>query len=321
MSRGGAARAALFAACLAASIFLAFRGCRDWERGAGMQENPQALLGVPVGGEEAALLREGEARADEPEDFALWQDEGVAAVGGGDAVSSARARLILIDGDGELILPQGMRLCAFDGDGCVIDEETAMALYGSRDIEGLALSCGGRERVVRGVFPWHRPLVVAQAGDEPPEGGYSRVTLRGGENGGGALAAEAFLVRNGLSGEPLRFDLLSGASWLSELVPGKWSDFEGWGAAIEEKREEAWALWELAWAAPDREMARLLMSGAAQSAAGFLLLFALAFVALGRLFARGGGSDCPIGAISGLIARGRRALARLLARLWRRVRA
>ena len=51
------------------------------------------------------------------------------------------------------------------------------------------------------------------------------------------LKGENFISQYGISAYVLRLDYLGSLSWVSEMIPGKWSDFDGWKQNFKEHKK------------------------------------------------------------------------------------
>lgn len=169
-------------------------------------------------------------------EFTVWKEEKRQRVEGVDGGRSVIADIVEINGSSELLYPGGTILHTGDTDGCLIGEETAEKLFGSRRVEGLALCCGGRELTVRGVVRSSKAVLVVQAAD--PDSRFTRITIRPGRAGAGRVGAEQFAAAYGLSVRQVRYDLFSGERFM-EMIPGKWSDFAGWRQSVQRFGEDA----------------------------------------------------------------------------------
>lgn len=187
-------------------------------------------LETPLCAEDIETLREAEGN----QTFTAWGELADAEVIDPDLGKGIRTELLLLDGTSELVLPLAPVLPQGDTYGCLIGEKTAWELFGSTKVTGDQIRIGDETRMIRGVVDVPQSGVVlggnieepAEAGADAQEDGryYERITVGGGK----AEDTKAFLERNGLDGELLRLDYLNSPGWLTELIPGKWSDFPGW---------------------------------------------------------------------------------------------
>lgn len=177
---------------------------------------------------------------DETEDkvvsFAAWtelKNQGLSDDRGG---RGCRADVIAIYGSSHCLLPWGKNLTASDTAGCLIGEDVAEELFGGYQVEGQKLVWKDREWVVRGIVREPSKLCMVQASELAGAGEliFDRISIGspGGEDR--RVVGEKFMNRYGLLAHVLRWDYLYGMAWLGELVPGEWSDFEGWKKNFEE---------------------------------------------------------------------------------------
>lgn len=126
---------------------------------------------------------------------------------------------------------------------------TAWELFGSTQVTGDGICIGNETRVIRGVVNLPQSGVMlggsvkgmTEIKTEDDGGVYDRITVGGGK----AEDAEMFLVQNGLDGKILRLDYLRSLRWLTELIPGKWSDFTGWKDSFTQKKEDFGLLFQI----------------------------------------------------------------------------
>lgn len=146
------------------------------------------------------------------------------SIGGRTAVLDITA----VSGPSRNVLPVGLNITEGDEKGCIIGYEAAEKLFGTRLAEGRKLTWGNRTWTVRGVVEKPSGLLMVQMGQDAGEITFDRVSasLAGGVDR--RLAVQRFVRESGISGQQLRWDYLYGIGWLRELVPGRWSDFEGW---------------------------------------------------------------------------------------------
>lgn len=98
-----------------------------------------------------------------------------------------------------------------DAKGCIIDSETAVALYGSEDCVGSQLTLLDRNYIVRGVASWKQHVIVIWPSEKKTV--YTQVLIRPEEGQSTESAASSFLMSNGFSGT------VTDDSWIDLLVP------------------------------------------------------------------------------------------------------
>ena len=57
---------------------------------------------------------------------------------------------------------------------------------------------------------------------------YNRISIPLEKNKERQISGENFILQNNLSAQVLRLDYLYHWSWMQELIPSQWSDFDGW---------------------------------------------------------------------------------------------
>ncbi len=150
-------------------------------------------------GQDGADMRAAEQEKERPAAFVLWGQQTGVFVGNQDLNRSAICSLITLWGDSSLLYTANVPLAEEDREGCLIDEATAMTLFGSAAPIGSMVTISGDQRTVRGILDASRPLVVVRAGLQ--EDGMNRVTLRVPEGSPLRQAAEDFALQNGLFGQ------------------------------------------------------------------------------------------------------------------------
>jgi len=111
-------------------------------------------------------MLEAEGRADTPVGFALWTQLDRQYLETTLTGRTAAAAVLPVSGEIRLVLPTAPALSAEDFTGCLIDAQTALELYGSKDAVGASLLWGEEEYVVRGVIasPAHTVVLRPKAG-------------------------------------------------------------------------------------------------------------------------------------------------------------
>lgn len=225
-----AARALLAAGLLLTAVYLSVLAGQAKNRANAVR--PVAIyLETPLSAADADALRKEAGDTA----FSVWGGQTDVTVADPDLGRRAQTDVLTFCGPCEPVLPLSAGLDAADTDGCLIGEQTAWELFGSTQVVGDEILIGDEIRTVRAVLRLPQSVVVIHenpGGSESPC--YNRITLAGGQEADG----ETFLMQHALAGSVLRFDCLSSAHWLAELVPGKWSDFLGWKENIKQKRKD-----------------------------------------------------------------------------------
>lgn len=170
----------------------------------------------------AAEMLEKNQLLEEPMEFTLWEQQEDQTVESPEFSRSALVRGIALWGDSRLVLGGNGFLDASDPDGCLIDGDTALSLFGSRNIVGQTVRYGGRELSVRGILDGVSDTIVLEAvQEEKADTGqenfaFHHVTLSyGGERGKEVLAE--FRNQFGVSGTVLP---LSGYPGIAKGIHG-----------------------------------------------------------------------------------------------------
>lgn len=192
-------------------------------------------------------MRTGEMAPEQeaPPDFTAWEEKRGETVTTTDKLKSAfDVSVISIRGSSENLIPYGKILWEDDKEGCLIGEKTAEALFGSHDVEGLIVCWEDRRFVIRGVLKEPGNMVLFQETED--DASFSRINFRCPENSKShRTAAEKFKNRYGLS--MVRTTSVRSAGVMGrlpsfeellELVPGQWSDFDGWKRNLEAWKKE-----------------------------------------------------------------------------------
>lgn len=234
MRRGGSLLLAL--AMLFAAAGFAFGAAQAKDGADALRQHAVLYLETPLSVQDAQALlsQENEAAA------VVWGEFADREVLDPDLGRRIQADVLFFCGSPELALPQAL-LGAGDEEGCIIGEAAAWELFGSTKVAGDTVRIGRGERTIRAVMrePERGIIVTGSlrdiAGDDADGTPYlNRITVGIEE----AAEADAFLMRNALDGKLLRFDYLRSPAWLSELIPGKWSDFSGWKENYRRKRQD-----------------------------------------------------------------------------------
>lgn len=228
----------VFVVCLALAVAAVWQGMMLSSRAGRFAEHAALLLQEPLDAKTVETMRELEQTQGEPVSFAAWREEKDQMIQAEETGKSVWTNLLWISGSSELLLLYGKNLPREDTNGCLVDTDTAQELFGSVKVEGMVLLAGGQVKVIRGVFSSPRRLVILQGAGSGQEG-FRRITLQRIPRQSIKALGEAFLMRHGLNGSLLRWDLCRGLGWTAELVPGKWSDFSGWAGNLQEKSKEA----------------------------------------------------------------------------------
>ena len=244
MRRG--VRWAVSAVCLAAAVCIGISGSIMWkesrltEMGVTMTAVTSTQILSQASGvngitpRQARQIRETENKKEEPIDFTAWCEEDGERVTDTDGLRSAIVTRLGLSGNSINIIPYGKSLQETDEEGCLLGERAAWELFGSRDVEGHKIRWGGREFTVRGVLKEPEDVFIVQ---EPGEDTFlDKITLSHAQNTREII--RSFRDSYGLDRFVVTNDRQNVWEVFLDLVPGKWSDFEGWGANIEDRAGE-----------------------------------------------------------------------------------
>lgn len=273
----------LWVFCLALAVAAIWKGKIMSNRAGQYAEHVTLLLQEPVDEKTVELMREMEGTQGEPVSFTAWTEEKDQRIQAEETGKSTWANLLRISGSSELLLPYGKNLPLEDSAGCFVDADTASELFGSPRAEGMIILAEGEKRVIRGVFSSPKRLIIVQGVGGGQEG-FRRITLQRMWRQPIKALGEEFLMRHGLNGSLLRWDLSRGLSWVPELVPGKWSDFLGWKNNLQEKSKEQELIAKTEKSTLELEYLRLQKKGVACLIIGGILVWGEVFVLLGRIF-------------------------------------
>lgn len=176
--------------------------------------------------------------------FTAWGELWDMTVADPDLGRKVQTDVLVLDGSSELVLPLAPVLPEGDANGCLLGEQTAWELFGSTQVKGDAILIGNQTRIIRGIVSLPRSGVVIEGsidgligtGEDTDEESwyYSRITVEGRK----VEDARLFLMQGGFNGKVFRMDYLRSLRWLTELIPGKWSDFSGWKENFKQKKQD-----------------------------------------------------------------------------------
>lgn len=187
--------------------------------------------GFPVLWLQSELSEEGEK---ETVSFAAWtelENEYILESLGG---AGCKADVIAVCGSSCCLLPFGKNLPIEDTKGCIIGQGLAEELFKSHLAEGEEVIWRDSTWMIRGVVEEPSGLFMVQAAVLAEEIDFNRISIALGSKEDRKLVGEDFISHYGLSAHILRWDYLYRLTWLKEMVPGKWSDFDGWQRNLKE---------------------------------------------------------------------------------------
>lgn len=178
------------------------------------------------------MLAEIKQEENNTDTFTGWTEEKNQTVTANINNRSKTTIVILLYGQSKLVLPWGKNLPAEDIDGCIIGEKLALALFGGSDVEGQEVSYGNRLFTIRGVVKEPSNILIGQFNTENT---CERINLLyTDKKKTSTRTASDFLNRYGINGQVLHYEHRKNLNYLTELIPGKWSDFSGWKQNIKE---------------------------------------------------------------------------------------
>ena len=141
----------------------------------------------------------------------------------------------LLMGDSYLVLPWGKNLSADDTEGCIIGAAVAQTIFGGTAVEGQTLLYDERTLTVRGVVQEPDDILLCQMQEQTGIGSgtdsdsvvtFDRINLLVTEESKTASqTVEQFINCYVLDADSLHFERKQNLYWLTELTPGKWSNF------------------------------------------------------------------------------------------------
>lgn len=158
------------------------------------------ISSAPLDGQRLAKMERQEAEVDSPCDFAAWSQENQVTVMNPGLGRQHTVSAVMVRGRTDLLLRGDGWLDTDRAGSCLIDERTAMSLYGSCLVNGLTLEMNGEEWAVRGILYNVEDTVLCEMpGDS--EKTYSMLTV----GMTGSMSYESvrqdFMMRHGLAGQ------------------------------------------------------------------------------------------------------------------------
>lgn len=269
--------------CLALAGTALWQGMVSRSKARELMQHVTLQLKSPLSEDSAQQMRALEQDQEQPVAFCAWKEEKEQGVEAAETGIRAWTNLLWMSGDSELLLPYGKNLRQEDLQGCLLDTDTAWDLFGSQNAEGMTLLAGGKQRVVRGVFSSPKRLVILQGAPDGEISDYNRMTLQQKPGQSPKELGESFLIRHSLDGNLLRWDFCQGLSWLGELVPGKWSDFAGWSANLEQMADAMRRISQTEKSSLESAYWNLQMQGLGWIAAGCVTIWIVALLLLKKV--------------------------------------
>lgn len=172
----------------------------------------------------AAKIRQLEAEKENSVSFTVWTQKEEMLITDSEGYHSAVTNVIELNGSSEHLIPYGRFLQEEDTNGCLIGQAAAQKLFVSTAVEGMSIWYGERLLTIRGVLKEPSDILLVEASEAAS---FDRITLQKQRGVTKSMQGRRFCENYGITAEFLRMDFFS-SDQLSELVPGKWSDFDGW---------------------------------------------------------------------------------------------
>lgn len=195
-----------------------------------------ASQNAAISSQKVREIRESLEQEQKKVDFTAWREVQAQTIFAPAEYKTAIVTVCHLNGSSEYVIPYGKSLKEGDEDGCLIGAETAYRLFGSTDVEGLTVTYQNKDYRIRGVIGEPSQILIVEEQEESALFMYLSMCTYG------EIQPENFLNRYGLD-----FLRISEEKWwkpseLLKLVPGKWSDFDGWKNNIEKERSVQKAL-------------------------------------------------------------------------------
>lgn len=172
------------------------------------------------------------------ESFAVWTELAEETVSTGNGGNERISDVIVVYGSSYCLLPIGKNLFPEDAEGCILGTGLAEELFGGHQAEGQQIFWRGKNWTVRGVVEEPSHFLMVQGTEFVDSVSFDRISIAcSGEEDGKDMGDE-FISRHGLSARTLRFDHRYGWGWLTEMIPSRWSDFDGWKQNLETHQKE-----------------------------------------------------------------------------------
>lgn len=185
-------------AVLAAAALLYLGSLWAWKKMQPFENRVPLVLSRPISAEEGQRIWDAEGEEEAPVGFCFWGEMGEQMVSCRETGGSARVNRIVLSGNPELL---GAGSLAWR-DGCLVDTDSAQALFGTDQCENQNLIAGEQVLPVVGIREDIRPAMVSRA--EGTQAVLNRCVLAV-PSAQGRVLGEQFLMRWGLEGRVLDF--------------------------------------------------------------------------------------------------------------------
>lgn len=211
----------LFVAAMAASVFFFINALKAGKNADSVWQNVTiSVKSFSVEDAQKIHMQEGCPA------FTAWTEKEGQTVIDPKLGKSIQTNIVYLSGSSEFVLPAEPVLSAQDENGCLVAAHTAWELFGSAEVVGQQIEVGHEIRTIRGIVNKPKNGIYMQMPASIKNVSFQRITLEEKEIEEG----KNFLLRYGVDGTVIRMDYLRSPKSLTELVPGKWSDFDGWKA-------------------------------------------------------------------------------------------
>lgn len=209
--------------CILLSIIFLVEGIILFDKSSGYFNNLTIIPEKGVSGEWiiSALNEENAAFS-----FAAWTEFKNEYVSDSLNTRKCETDIIAICGSSHCLLPFGKNLSTSDKNGCIAGSSIVEKLFGNHDAEGREILWNDNIWVIREIVKEPSDLLIVQSSKITDKTDFDKISVILPEGADKRLAEENFTSRYAITGKALRWDYLYGISWIKEMVPGKWSDFD-----------------------------------------------------------------------------------------------
>lgn len=232
MSRAKAVRLTVSVLCILAAGFFGVQSFKAGEKADSLWQNVTICMAEKLSVEDVGNLWDKVSDAAAEDDgkafgFTAWKEQTDQTVTDPDLGRSVQTHVVSLYGSSESVLPVASVLDADDAAGCLVAKDTAWQLFGSTDVVGQTICVDANVYTIRGIVMIPATGVYVQIrGNESvhKQMKFNRLTLGVADTESG----NQFLSEYALTGRVIRSDNLLDVTRYTELIPGKWSDFDGW---------------------------------------------------------------------------------------------
>lgn len=220
--------------CIILSIILLMKGIIFLDKNSDYFNNLTIILGEDVSGEwVVSALNEENATFS----FAAWTEFKNEYVSDTLNTRKCETDIIAVCGQSYCLLPFGQNLSVSDTNGCIVSSNIVEKIFGNHDAYGREILWNNNIWVVRGIVKEPSDLLMIEASGIADKTDFNKISIILPQNADKRLTEENFTSRYAITGNALRCDYLYNISWIKEMIPSKWSDFEGWEQNFEEYKK------------------------------------------------------------------------------------